>query len=204
MVDTTLTSSSGSLVQRMIRAARLEPALYEEVEADRTATRDAATAVTIVALAGGIGGAIGALLTRPEVGVTGAIAALVFGVISALVGWLIWSYVTYFVGTRLFGGRATPGEMLRTIGFAQSPGVLNILAFIPVIGALVGLVTFIWSLVAGVIAIRQALDFDTGKAVMTAVIGAIVVFLFSLLLGLVLAALGLGVVGGLNAITGGA
>ena len=195
MVDSTMTGTGGSLVQRMIRAARLDAGVYEELEADRSATSQAATAVGIVAVCNGVGAALAAqFIARPE-GVPGPnpILALVGGVVGALVGWLIWSYVTYFVGTRFFGGTATPGELLRTIGFAQSPGVLNLLSFIPVVGGIVALVTGIWALVAGIVAVRQALDFDTGKAILTTVIGwiflVIVIVLVSVLIG---GAIGLG------------
>jgi hypothetical protein len=199
MVDSTMTGTGGSLVSRMVRAARLDPAVYEEVEADRTATGQAATAVAIVAVAGGIGAALAQTLFRPE-GVPGVnpILALVGGIVGALLGWLIWSYVTYFVGTRFFGGTATPGELLRTIGFAQAPGVLNILAFIPVVGGLIGIITLIWSLVAGIIAVRQALDFDTGKAILTTVIG----WIFLLIVFFVLALLFGGALFGLGAMSG--
>ena len=75
--------------------------------------------------------------------------------------------------------------MLRTIGFAQSAGVLNILAFVPILGGIVGLVVFVWLIVAGVVAIRQALDISTGQAVITALIGFIPMFLIYCLIGLV-------------------
>ena len=87
---------------------------------------------------------------------------------------LAWAVVTgfvYLVGTRLFGGTATWGEVMRTVGYANAPGVLNILGFIPLLGRLVGLVVGIWVIVATVIAIRQALDVTTGKAIISAVIG---------------------------------
>ena len=99
---------------------------------------------------------------------------------------------------RFFGGTATPGELLRTIGFAQAPGVLNILAFIPVVGGLIGIITLIWSLVAGIIAVRQALDFDTGKAILTTVIG----WVFLLLVFFVLALLFGGALFGMGAMSG--
>ena len=163
----------GSLVQRMIGAAMLNVATYEEVEADRTATGQAAAVVAIVAVATAIG-AIGE-------GTGGIIA----GLISAFVGWLVWSALTYVVGTRLFGGTADMGEMLRTIGFAQAPGVLNVLGIIPILGGLVRFVVFLWILAAAVIAIRQALDFSTGKAVGTALIGAVAYIVIMALVGLV-------------------
>lgn len=198
MVDSTAMGSRDSLVQRMIRAARLDASLYEEVEADRTATRDAAIAVTLVAVATGIGSALaGAFAARPEgMPAPNPLIALIIGIVGSLLGWLIWSYVTYFIGTRMFGGRATPGEMLRTIGFAQSPGILNLFSFVPFLGPILSLVVGIWSLVAGVVAVRQALDFTTGKAILTTVLG----WIFLIIIPLVLALLGLG---GLSVLTGG-
>jgi hypothetical protein len=57
------------------------------------------------------------------------------------------------------------------------------LAILPLIGWLVRFAVGIWILIAGIIAIRQALDFSTGKAVLTALIGWVVVFIGALLLG---------------------
>jgi hypothetical protein len=158
------------LLQRMIRAAKLDVALYEEVEADTSLTSQAATVVAIVAVCQGLGSALAALMARESSG-SQAILGLIAAIIGAFIGWVVWSYTAYWIGTSLFNGTATPGEMLRTIGFAQTPGVLGILSFIPVLGGLAGLIGGIWALVAGVVAIRQALDFTTGKAIMTTIIG---------------------------------
>jgi hypothetical protein len=158
------------LLERMMRAARLDSNLFEEVEHDLNATSQAATVVGIVALCSGLGNGI-AMAMEGQTGL--AIAAFVGGILMAFVSWVAWAYITYFVGTSLFKGQATPGELLRTIGFAQTPGALNILAFVPFLGGLVGLVAGIWALVAGIIALRQALDISTGQAIITAIIGAI-------------------------------
>ena len=154
-------SRNRGLVARMIGAARLDVATYEDVERDRNATGQAAQVVLIAAVAGAIGGAI-----------RGSILAAILGILLAFISWIVWSYVAYYVGKTLFKTtqtRVTPGEMLRTIGFAQSPGVFSVLAFIPI----VPLIVFIWQVVAGVIAIRQAMDFDTGRAIGTALVSAI-------------------------------
>ena len=147
-----------SLLERMRGAALLDIPTYEEVEHDTSATGQAALVVGIVAIATAI--------AQARAGLPGVIA----GLLSAYVGWAIWSGVTYLIGTWL-GGTATWGEMLRTIGFAQTPGVLRVFGIIPILGTLVQLVVFVWMLIAGIIAIRQALDFGTGKAIVTAVIG---------------------------------
>lgn len=164
-----------SLTERMRGAAFLEIPVYEEVEHDTTATSQAAVVVGIVAVASAIGSA------------SAGGGGIVSGLVGAYLGWLAWSAVTYLIGTRFFGGTATWGELLRTIGFAQSPGVLNVLAIVPILGGLVRLGVFFWLLACGIVAIRQALDFGTGKAILTALLGwaamVLVSLLFALLLG---------------------
>jgi hypothetical protein len=152
-----------SMIDRMRGAALLEIETYEEVETDTSATGQAAAVVAMVALAQGIGAS--------GQGGRGILA----GLLISMVGWLIWAGVTYLIGETVFGGTATWGELLRTLGFAQTPGLLAILGFIPGLGGLIRFAAAIWVLVAGIIAIRQALDFSTGKAVLTAVLGWVVI-----------------------------
>src|ERR687891_2877043 len=121
-----------SWTDRMKGAALLDVDTYEEVEADRTATGQAAGVVALVAVAQAIGGA----------GEGGF--GILSGIISALLGWLLWAGIAYLIGDKLLGGTATWGELLRTIGFAQTPGLLMALAFIPVLGRLVAVVVSIW------------------------------------------------------------
>ena len=140
-------------------AAALDTATYEEIEHDQTATTQAAVVVALTAAAQAIGASGGG-----RASIFGAAAA-------ALIGWLVWAGITYLIGDKMFGGTATWGELLRTLGFAQTPNVLAIFALVPLVGWLVDAVLFVWVLIAGVIAIRQALDFDTARAILTAVIG---------------------------------
>lgn len=158
------------MLDRAIRAAKVEPALYEEVERDENATTEAATVVAIAALAS----AIGAGISAASGGAGALIGTFLLTLILALVGWVVWSYVTFFVGTRFMGGTATPGELLRTIGYAQAPRVLNILGFIPVLNILIGIIVFFWSLWASFVATRQALDLDNSKTIITVIISAII------------------------------
>jgi hypothetical protein len=158
-----------SFIERMIGAAMLNPSVYEEVEADRSATGQAAVVVAIVAVCSAIGN-----YGHGGKGIIGAI-------IGAFITWLLWAGLTYVIGTKLFGGTADMGEMLRTLGFAQSPGVIAILGIIPILGRLVMFAVWIWTLVAAVVAIRQALDFDTGKAVATAVIAGVVILVVTII-----------------------
>jgi hypothetical protein len=162
------TATNQSLVDRMIGAARLDVATYEDVEHDESATTQALIVVLLSAIAAGIG-ALG-----------GGVGGLIIGVIAALVGWVVYAFVAYWVGTNWFKGpetSATHGELLRTLGFASTPRLLLVLAWIPVLGWLILLAVFIWMLITTVIAIRQALDFDTGKAIATAVVSWIPLFI---------------------------
>ena len=160
-----------TLVERMQGAAMLNIPTYEEVEHDRTATGQAAGVVAIVAVAQAIG----------NIGNGGS--GVFAGLIGQLIGWALWAGLTYLVGTKLFGGTADWGELLRTLGFSQSPGVLYALGFIPLLGGLVRFAVGIWVLAAGVIAVRQALDVTTGKAVATVLISVAILLIPALLLG---------------------
>ena len=166
-----MTNVKRSIIDRMRGAAMLDIATYEEVEADTTATGQAAIVVVISAIASAIGAA----------GFGGP--SIIGTLIGALLSWVLWAGLTYLIGDKLFGGTATWGELLRTLGFAQAPRVLLVLGIIPVFGRLVWLVVAIWVLIAGIIAIRQALDFSTQKALLTALIGWVVVVVVSALLG---------------------
>lgn len=148
-----------TFTRRMLGAALFDIDAYEEVEHDVDATGQAAAVVAIVAVCAAVGGAShgsGGIIGRP---------------IAELLGWLVWSGVTYFIGTSLFAASATWGECLRTIGFAKSPGVLFLLGGIPLFGGLISAAAGIWMLFAGLVAIRQALDVSTGQALITAFLG---------------------------------
>lgn len=156
-----------SLVDRMIRASKLDVNLYEEVEADQGSMGQAISVVIISSIASGIG----------AMGVIG-FSGIIVGALAALIGWVVWAFLAYIIGTKLLPEpqtKADIGEVLRTTGFASSPGVLRILAFIPLIGALISIAASVWMLVAMIIAIRQALDYkSTWRAILVCVIGFII------------------------------
>lgn len=178
-----------ALVDNMIRASRLDIPLYEQVERDTNETTNALTVVVLSSLATGLSAAIGALARpdMPGMGAGGAVLGLIGGVIAAIVGWALWTGVVYFIGTKMFNGTATWGEVLRTVGYANSPGVLRILGFIPVLGAIINLVVAIWLIVTTVVAVRQALDIGTVQSIIVAIIGAIVAFIVIAIVGSILA-----------------
>ena len=168
-------------IERIIRAAKFDVNLYEEVEADTDAMPQAMGVVVLSSLATGVG-SIGTL----------GLGGILIGTLAALAGWYIWAWLTYFIGTKFLAEPQTEadlGQLLRTTGFSSSPGLIRVLGVIPGLGAIVVAVASIWMLVAMVIAVRQALDYtSTLRAVGVCVIGWIIqavvlLLLFSLLGG---------------------
>ena len=165
---------------------------FEEVEHNSAATIQAVMVVVIVAVATGI--------ASQRSGVEGAptgVVVFIGGIIIGLVSWAFWAWITYFIGTRLLRDQDTLadwGQLARTLGFAQSPGIFRVLGVIPGVGPTIFFIAVIWQLVAMVIAIRQALDYtSTWRAVGVALVGFIPYIIFqTLVLMLVLAVLGSG------------
>ena len=160
---------------RIIRAAKLDVHLYEEVEADKGAMGQAMGVVVLSSIAAGVG-----TIAR------GGLGGMLIGTILALVGWYVWAYITYLIGTKFLPEpqtKANYGELLRTIGFSSSPGLIRVLSIIPGLGSVVFLVASIWMLVAMIIAVRQALDYEsTLRAVGVCAIGWIIQALILMLL----------------------
>ena len=165
-----------SLFTRMLRAAQLDAALYEEVEADRGALWQATSVVVLSSLAAGIG-------SRGS-SVSGG---LIIMILATLLGWYTWAYLTYFIGTRLLPGLRTQadwGQLLRTIGFSSAPGVLRVIGVFlePAWVDVLFLVVAAWMLVAMVIAVRQALDYEsTTRAVVVCAFGWVIDLVISII-----------------------
>jgi hypothetical protein len=178
--------ASGALFPRMLRAAKVESQLYEEVEADSGATGQALLVVVMASLSAGIGHGIGGLIKGGSGGIGLFFTNLITGALGSLIAWFIFSLLCFWLGTTLFKGpntKSTLGELLRVLGFADSPALLNIFAFIPFIGPIIPFVTMIWTIIAAVVGVRQACDFTTGRAVGTVIVAAIIPFIILILIG---------------------
>lgn len=162
------------IINRMIGAAKLDAATYEEVEHDRSAMGQAAGVVVLSSIAAGIG-------TVTQTGWSG----LIVGSLLALLGWVIWAALTWLIGTKVLPEEATEadiGQLLRTIGFSATPGLLRIFGFIPAVGPLIMIIANVWMLAAMVVAVRQALDYtSTWRALGVAVIGWVILILLQAL-----------------------
>jgi hypothetical protein len=148
--------------ERMLGAAKLDATVYEEIENDRTANRQAVAVVVVVSVATGIG-------------LTAGMDGIVIGLVAGVVSWAVWAALIYWVGAKMLpeaDTRADWGQLARTLGFASTPGVLRVLGVIPAVGELVFIVTGLWMLVATVVAVRQALDYKSlPRAIAVCVIG---------------------------------
>ena len=167
------------MLERVIGVFKLDVNVFEEIEHDQGATGQAAIVVAIAALLAALGSGIGSSFSDGNF-----FLSFISTLIWTFIGWVVWSAVTYFVGTSLFDGVADMGEMLRVIGFAYAPQILSI---IPCIGGLVGV---LWSLIAGFVAVRQGLDLDNTKAFLTIVVGFVVYIVGAVIVGLFIGGVG--------------
>ncbi len=146
------------MIGRMLGAARLSAATYEDVEKDGGATIQALLVVILVTIAG----VIGSVLSGGED--VELIRALIVGLVLGVAGWAIWALVTWIVGATILKTEKTEadwGQLARGTGFAQTPKILNVFLFVPVVGPVIALVAFIWSFACMVVAVRQCLDYTS-------------------------------------------
>jgi hypothetical protein len=158
-----------SLPRRMWGAARLDADTYEEVEADHRSLVQAALLV-VVACAAAACGTLSRSSGAPLSAVAQAVQVAVAGLLPAVL-WVGGSAFAYMVGATFLRGPETEtdfAEVLRTTGFAFTPGLLLAGTALPgMAGLWVFYTGWLWIVVAGVVAIRQALDFTTPRAVAT-------------------------------------
>ena len=171
-----------TFTRRTLGATFLDSRAYEDVEADDRATRQAVGIVFLASVAGGVG-LLGFGAQTPR--------SLVAGIGGSLIGWIAWAALTYLIGTRLLPEpqtRADIGELLRTIAFASTPGVLRFLGVIPLVGPAIYTIASIWMLLAMIVAVRQALDYkSTGRAVVVCLVGWSLSLIVAAIIGILFA-----------------
>ncbi|MDR0308248.1 MAG: YIP1 family protein [Chitinispirillales bacterium] len=137
---------------RMLRAARLDPTLYEEVENDRNAMGQAVSVIILASIAAGLGS-----LTFDALNI-------LIVTIGSIAGWFLWAFITFFIGTRFLPTPQTHTgytQLLRTIGFASSPGLIRIFGIIPALRSFILFAAAAWMIVAMIIAVKEALDYNS-------------------------------------------
>ena len=166
------------MVDRIVRAIRLDWTVFREIAQDRSAMKEAAIIVVVVSLLSSIGGGIASG--------NFILSFLVNWIVAILVGWIGWAILTYFVGSLLFKGKSDIAEMMRVLGYASAPKLLGLFGFIPCVGWLIALAGWVLSLIAGFIAVREAMEFDTVDAIVTIVISWVIALVISLIISLIL------------------
>jgi len=151
-----------SMFRRMAGAARLEAATYEEVEADKSATWQA----VLIAIVSSISIVIGDYQAGD--------GDFLVRMLGGLLGWLFWLFFVWLVGVKLLPEaetRSDLGELIRTTGFGLTPGLFRILGLLPLVGWLLVIASWLWTLATSVVAVRQALDYKSlGRAVFVCVL----------------------------------
>jgi|YNPNPStandDraft_1061719.scaffolds.fasta_scaffold23440_2 hypothetical protein len=165
------------ILNRLVRMVKFDAKVWEEIEHDEEANMEA----LVIVLAASLLSAIGSAVAQRSVGAF--FATLISG---ALLNWLLWSWLTMFIGTKLFQGQATFWEMARTLGYANAPVALGLLAVIPCLGVFIGLLGLVLAVVFGFFAVREALDLPTEKAIITIVIGWVILVVINVLLNIIL------------------
>ena len=168
-------------LRRLIGAAMLDAGIYEDIEADRTATFQSLIVVVLASLAAGIGAT--GLYDTPA---TLRFAAV--GSVMALLTWASWAMLTLQVGARILPARETRadlGQLLRTLGFSAAPALILVFAVLPRMQTPVFAIAIAWTVAASVVAVRHALDYDTmGRALAVCALGWLLAFAFVVVVGI--------------------
>ena len=139
-----------TFLNRVFRAVKIDPEVFNEVQKDKNATLSAAIVVLLSSSAAGIGAAsLGA-------------GNLILAPILSLASWFVWAYIVYFVGVKLFPDiktKTTQFALLRAIGFSSAPGIIRVFGF----NEDLMIVTFVgsafWMLVCMVVAVKETLNY---------------------------------------------
>jgi hypothetical protein len=150
-------------IDRIVRAAKLDVNLYEEAMVEHDYLNQSIYVIILSSLSAGIGSIS-----------TGGVLGFIFGIIIALLSWLLWAYLTFFIANQLIP-TVDKGvdfkEVIRITGFTSAPGLIRIFGIIPGIVGIVFLISGIWMLITMIIAIRHAFDFETPRAIGVCIIG---------------------------------
>lgn len=174
------------MVDRIVRAIRLDWTVFREIAEDEDAMKEAAIIVVVVTFLSAIGSATGLLMARAGIGAAFLGFLNEWLISGILIGWIGWAILTYFVGSLLFSGKSNIPEMMRVLGYASAPRLLGLFGFIPCVGWIIALAGWLLSLIAGFLAVREAMEFETVEAIVSVVISWVIAFVITVIIGLIL------------------
>ena len=191
------------MINRIKGILFLDSAAFEEVEHDEKATGQALLIVIVSSILAAIGASSGPFFLSMASGITpfghspwlaslgtAVSLVLVFLLVAfwSTLAWLVWAAATYFIGTKIFHGEATYNEMLRVTGFAYAPLAFMLLRAIPCIGLFISFLVIVWALAAAFIGVREGLDLDFGRTLVTVAAGW---FIYAIGMGILFSIFGL-------------
>ncbi len=141
------------LIERMLRAIRLDPSLYGEVIQQPEALSQTIRIVIISGISAGIG----------SLGRGGVMGALIVS-IGAIISWVIWAYFVMAFGMKVMPESeviVNQGDFFRAIGFSSAPGVIRVLGIVPYLYFISVFIGHIWMIVSMVVAVKQVLNYKT-------------------------------------------
>ena len=136
-----------ALFQRMLRAARMDAQLFEEIVSDPTLQGQSVWVVAIFAMATAFG--TFTLISGTAVNI---------GLLTTMIGWYIWAFSVFYIGTRILKGDSAPPDrktIMRVMAFACAPGIFRLLGLIPKTTTLVFIVTSLWMLATAVFGLKK-------------------------------------------------
>lgn len=182
------------LMNRIIGAFTFRKGVYADVEADTTFTTTAYLIVVVVGILNSLGSSAGGLRQSLLNGVFSLLGTAIF----AIVGFVIAAWVISWVGKNFMGAQVDYGEVVRTLGLAYVWNIIGAFGVVEVISPTLSCVTgplgfigWIAALVAWFIALKEALDLDWGKTILTAIVGWVVMLIVMLIGGVILAGVGI-------------
>ena len=178
------------MLERIMGIVTLKPTTYRAVADDESLTQEAMMIVIVVAVLNGlVGGVVAQMVAGGSIvsGLLRAVVTIIFGLIT----WYVAAFLLATIATA-FGGKTNTNEMLRVTGYVyvfNLVGLLVVLSFISpamvCITGPIGFIALILSLIGYVIGIREAAEFSTGNAIITALIVAVVSFIINFIAGLI-------------------
>lgn len=159
-----------TLLSKIYRALTFDENFYRDLEHHRSNISQAVLVVLIVGICNGLG-------TLNTVS-----SSIIREIIFNLVGWFIWSFIIYLIGVKIFDFTSDLLELLMYLGFAFSPGIINILGLIPHLTYWVLIISLLWTILTFIYATKYALNCDFIKAFAVCVVSVIPYVLIRIIL----------------------
>ena len=175
-----------AILNRVMRLARLDTTVFDEVRDDERELIPAIVIVAISSLLAGVGAWLWLLFVKP----TGVdldfgnvlLKIMLIGTIFAAVLWGVWVAITYVILVQVYKEQTDLMSLMRTMGYAAFPFSLSLLMFIPGLSFGIALAAIVLWFVMSTYAVQAASNASSDRVVMANAIGFIVFAVFMALI----------------------